>query len=389
MKCPKCGFEQPPSEICPSCGIVFAKYAERQELIHDLSSAPLSPEKASAPENRRNPLLLVIIAVLAVGLGWWSAKLYFTPSLPASQTRQGPAAAQDPENAAMATAAIPTAEEPSSPPEVSSAAVSGPTEDPIMAARRATVFVKTPWGSGSGFFVDDQGHIVTNRHVIRFNQDKLKEFRAKLEQLEKALGQARQQIRKMEEQLDRVTTPTLRQRIENDLRERREVYEKYDALYWKLQEQRRNMEYSDRPSDIQVVLLNGQELGISDITFSDNFDLALLTLDGPGQPPIKPNFNHLRPGAKVYTIGNPSGLQHTVTAGIISAYRKYQEPGKAACMVIQTDAPINPGNSGGPLVDEEGRVLGVNTAVLSNTQGIGFAISVKDVWEEFSGKITP
>jgi S1-C subfamily serine protease len=154
-------------------------------------------------------------------------------------------------------------------------------------------------------------------------------------------------------------------------------------LYLKLQDHRRNLEYSDHPAAIKVILLNGQELSVYDIEYSDDYDLALLTLEGPSQEPIKPNFRQLNPGTKVYTIGNPSGLRHTVTAGIISGYRTYQESGT----VIQTDAPINPGNSGGPLVDEQGQVLGVNTMILTNTEGIGFAISIQDVWDEFSQKI--
>jgi S1-C subfamily serine protease len=80
----------------------------------------------------------------------------------------------------------------------------------------------------------------------------------------------------------------------------------------------------------------------------------------------------------VYTIGSPSGLRHTVTSGVISGFR--ERDGQS---FIQTDAPINPGNSGGPLVDENGRVLGINTMILRDTQGIGFAIPIQAVREEF------
>jgi S1-C subfamily serine protease len=88
-----------------------------------------------------------------------------------------------------------------------------------------------------------------------------------------------------------------------------------------------------------------------------------------------------RQGDRVYTIGNPVGLRNTVTAGIFSGYRRHEDSGE---IYLQTDAPINPGNSGGPLIDERGRVLGVNTMILQNTQGIGFAIPVTTVFEEFS-----
>lgn len=95
-----------------------------------------------------------------------------------------------------------------------------------------------------------------------------------------------------------------------------------------------------------------------------------------GQPPREQ-------GQKVYTIGNPSGLRHTVTSGIISGYREYKDN-----PLIQTDAPINPGNSGGPLIDENGRAIGVNTMIIRDTEGIGFAIPMKSVFEEFGNYIS-
>ena len=72
------------------------------------------------------------------------------------------------------------------------------------------------------------------------------------------------------------------------------------------------------------------------------------------------------------------GLKHTVTSGIVSGLRKYN-----GNVYIQTDAPINPGNSGGPLIDMDGKILGVNTAVARNAVGIGFAIPIKTVFDEF------
>ncbi|NLC70463.1 MAG: trypsin-like serine protease [Desulfuromonadaceae bacterium] len=388
MQCPKCGFEQSSSEICQSCGLVFAKHAERQTFSGGLSP-PTSPTgEASRPTGRKNHLSLPIIAVLALTAGLWAGKLYFgTPPPPET----GPAVGhpQKAATAVLAPASLPpqrpsVAEHQSPPMGVSIPEPAPPRGNPIVAARTATVFIKTPWGSGSGFFIDDQGHIVTNRHVVQFDRDKLRNFRKKIEQLENSLKQEKKNIRILEERLSRATDQTLRQRIGDDIRSRREQYDKYDGIYLKLQQQRSSIEYSDYPAAIKVTLINGREFIVSDVDYSDRYDLALLTLDGPMPPALKPNFSHLNPGTKVYSIGNPSGLRHTVTAGIISAYRGYQETGT----VIQTDAPINPGNSGGPLVDEQGRVLGVNTAILNNTQGIGFAISIKDVWEEFSGKIS-
>ncbi|MEL6355016.1 MAG: trypsin-like peptidase domain-containing protein, partial [Cyanobacteria bacterium J06627_28] len=91
------------------------------------------------------------------------------------------------------------------------------------------------------------------------------------------------------------------------------------------------------------------------------------------------NSDALRPGEWAIAIGNPLGLDNTVTAGIISATGRtsaqIRVPDKRV-QFIQTDAAINPGNSGGPLLNERGEVIGVNTAIIGNAQGLGFAIPI-------------
>jgi S1-C subfamily serine protease len=87
----------------------------------------------------------------------------------------------------------------------------------------------------------------------------------------------------------------------------------------------------------------------------------------------------IRPGEWAIAIGNPLGLDNTVTAGIVSATGRSSAqvgiPDQRASF-IQTDAAINPGNSGGPLLNERGQVIGVNTAIRANAQGLGFAIPI-------------
>jgi serine protease Do len=108
-------------------------------------------------------------------------------------------------------------------------------------------------------------------------------------------------------------------------------------------------------------------------------DLALLQVEASGKVPVIPlaDSAKLLPGEWVLAIGNPFGLSHTVTAGIVSATgRSDVHPGgrNLYASFIQTDASINPGNSGGPLVNIRGEVVGINTAVSGEGQGIGFAI---------------
>jgi len=106
-------------------------------------------------------------------------------------------------------------------------------------------------------------------------------------------------------------------------------------------------------------------------------DLALLKIDPDAELPFAAlgDSDRCRIGETVFTIGNPLGLNHTITAGIISAKGRVIGAGPYDNF-IQTDASINPGNSGGPLCNLQGEVIGINTAIVAQAQGIGFAIPI-------------
>ncbi|HSU65510.1 MAG TPA: trypsin-like peptidase domain-containing protein [Tepidisphaeraceae bacterium] len=140
-------------------------------------------------------------------------------------------------------------------------------------------------------------------------------------------------------------------------------------------------------SGAQVTLWDHKAYPAKVVGVSANNDLAVLQINAPADKlrPILVGTSHdLEVGQKVFAIGDPFGLDQTLTTGIISALsRTIQSPaGTAISNVIQTDAPINPGNSGGPLLDSSGRLIGVNAAIVSpsgSNAGIGFAIPVDTV----------
>lgn len=133
--------------------------------------------------------------------------------------------------------------------------------------------------------------------------------------------------------------------------------------------------------ELKVTLPNGKKFNGKVVGQDSDSDLALVKIDGKGLPFLElAEPANLRVGQWVVAIGSPLGLQHSVTAGILSAVNRDIDLNRRVNF-LQTDAPINPGNSGGPLLNMAGQVIGVNTAVASQAQGIGFAIPVNTLRE--------
>ena len=132
----------------------------------------------------------------------------------------------------------------------------------------------------------------------------------------------------------------------------------------------------------------GEVMGTDSLT-----DVAVIKIEADDLPAVTfADSDNLQPGEWAIAIGNPLGLDNTVTTGIVSATgRTSAQVGVADKRVsfVQTDAAINPGNSGGPLLNAKGEVIGVNTAIIQNAQGLGFAIPInaaRDIAEELIAK---
>ncbi len=157
-----------------------------------------------------------------------------------------------------------------------------------------------------------------------------------------------------------------------------------------------NYHVVENAKDLVVTLYNGQPYQAKLIGVDPDNDIAIVKIEIPPEklfPGKLDSGSELKVGQKVLAIGNPFGLDRTLTTGIISSLGRTlrSESGRLIKGIIQTDAAINPGNSGGPLLNSNGYVIGVNTAIVSKvgqSSGIGFAVPVKTVKKIIKDLIT-
>jgi S1-C subfamily serine protease len=140
----------------------------------------------------------------------------------------------------------------------------------------------------------------------------------------------------------------------------------------------------DNAREVQVTLFDGKTYDARFVGADAINDLAVIKIDAPADslhPVIFGDSRHLKVGMRVFAIGNPFGLERTLTTGIISSLNRTLQihEHRTVKSIIQIDAAINPGNSGGPLLDSHSRLIGMNTAIATKTgqsAGVGFAIPV-------------
>jgi S1-C subfamily serine protease len=135
---------------------------------------------------------------------------------------------------------------------------------------------------------------------------------------------------------------------------------------------------------IMVSLLNENEIEATCVGQDPDTDLAILKVYAEGYSVARlGDGEDLQIGQFVIAIGNPYGYQHTVTTGVVSALGRSlrTQSGRMVDNVIQSDAALNPGNSGGPMINTEGEVVGVNTAMISGAQGLSFSVNINTAKE--------
>lgn len=145
-----------------------------------------------------------------------------------------------------------------------------------------------------------------------------------------------------------------------------------------------NAHVIDNSNQLNVTSLDGNEFTGELTGIDKDTDIAIIKIFGTGYTPVKLGVSgDLKIGQLVIAIGNPLGYQHSVSTGVLSAVgRTMRTPGgHLVDDILQSDAALNPGNSGGPLIDTNGEVVGINTAIIQSAQGISFSIAIDTVKE--------
>ena len=281
----------------------------------------------------------------------------------------------------------------------------------VDAAAIATVTVTSPVGTGSGFFITDSGYLITNRHVIRGDEDRIEAADAAIAFADERIRSAEKEFDAREKQLagekavlDDMKaaiesyngSPAERKILEKEYARRLENYRilKQDFESRQAQFKQRKKRYSLEKSDyarqqaiaglnrnFRITLKNREVLYAYLVRTSQTHDLALLKVDGCITPFIPAAYgSQVFQQEKVWAIGSPLNLADTMKDGTVSGFTEEY---------IQTNAQIYPGNSGGPLVDEAGRVIGINTlkALTRHYEGMGLAIPIQTALKEFSAEL--
>jgi S1-C subfamily serine protease len=372
MQCPKCGHRQERTDECDACGIVFAKYEQYLKRQQEIQQALDDGDFEVTGGKRWLVPGIAATIVLAVTAAWLLKGA--DPETPTTTPLT-------PGDESVATA--PSTQAPPPSPRNSDDGLeqqlnlAHPPGNTIERARNATVFIETSISRGSGFFVSSDCHIVTNKHVIDRDEEWLNKQDKQMAQASRILDFARERMKMARQQFLKTCSQcddaTFRKHFgdaSDNLEKAMTIYNRHQDRLFRIRNQTR----------FNITLTDGSQHTAHLLRVSDRYDLAMLSLDNNHCPLLQPGSHEsVHIGETLYTIGNPVGLKNTVTSGVFSGTLEKDDE-----LYLQTDAPINPGNSGGPLITQDGHVIGVNTMILSNTEGIGFAIPMDTVRQEFN-----
>jgi serine protease Do len=384
MECPKCKHQQEATEKCESCGVYFSKVGARPA---EAKSARKERARADTTEARPGwgAIGITAAATALIVIGFMrkghdspepagrrieSQQIVVIEDSRTSARDDQTAANQVPVNIQSATGAA--------------------AEKPLEAARNATVLIETGLGIGSGFIIDGQCHVVTNRHVVELDGARTADEVVQDPEAQAAIAEAREKLQRQIYAAE-IRLRSIRNQAGSNL-EQVELERRIAEARKQLQDPSLGLKnYVAKAVDkagrsgFKATLPDGTVYESLYAKFSEDYDLALFKLPAKFCTHLRAGRSkELSYGQRLYTIGNPSGMAYTLTSGVFSGERFNGDT-----RYLQTDAPINPGNSGGPLITEDGRVIGINSMVLRDTQGIGFALPIEAAYEAFPELGTP
>lgn len=282
----------------------------------------------------------------------------------------------------------------------------------IQKASIGTVTVFSAMGKGSGFFINENGYIISNKHVIKGDERQnkrneeyyndtdleIKNIKQYFYEEEKKLTEMKKNLKKWQEAIQSEGGTLRKKKMEEKYLAELKRYNRYKKELENKKKRFKNQkrqydegknDYKRRASlarvkrNFKIMLKDDTELQAYLVAASKDHDLVLLKLDGYKTPYIETeDYRYKVQGERVYAVGSPIGLRDSVCAGIISGFTDDY---------IKTDAKIYPGNSGGPLITKEGKVIGINTLkmITYKFEGLGFAIPVTTALKEFDPFIDP
>lgn len=285
-------------------------------------------------------------------------------------------------------------------------------DTPVEKASLSVVAIETPLIQGSGFFISEHGHILTNKHIVRPSEttewkekeEKLQETDRLYRKSDRAMNIERGRLKEMEAALkdyrkaiDRADDDYAKRVAEAEYKLFMDRYHdrklEYRLVKQEYLDNKREHERARRDFNIfsstsilakrfKIIIKNDEELTAQLVSVSDEHDLALLKLDHYKTPYIRPGkIDSLRHGMKVFAIGSPLGMKDVITSGVIAGIKEGN---------VITDATILPGSSGGPLLTADGEVIGINSLRVSQViggEGFGVAISIESALSDFKQQI--
>jgi len=306
MRCPKCDHEQRDTNECEACGLIFSRYRVVQERKKEVA------EKKAVAADRKSGTVVKFLQIIVLVTVVASATYYFAPVKKGDQPQQPAVESVAVKQNTPAPQRVKTVQSAQQTTVSSSTAVS--RGNGIELARKATVSIETPWGTGSGFFVNEY-YIVTNRHVIELDQSKVAEFRKKIDTARSLIDLEKQKLRDMRAELKKLAKGPSRSQLTLIIEARQNELNKILPQQEEGEERLEQLERDLQPSDIKIILADDSKHVANYVLVSDKYDLALMSLFSGEYPflPRPPAGKKLQQGEKVYTVGSPVGLRHTVT----------------------------------------------------------------------------